>query len=222
MTIVIPANVIPLLYSGLQLDLWQRVLPELAEFLERPGRAEHPEWFTEAFAHLDRTRALLEEIDWPRTRPPARAEVAEEHRAALLAALYAERDAQRCLAQDARGAARDLELRERSARGVEAIERFLAVLVQDEAQAPVESGTAGRFTDPRGIERAIVLQVLRDDHHTRWTRGELERELYDVEPQAIDDALKRLHAKGAVHLEHRQIRASRGVNYLSTLEMVGI
>jgi hypothetical protein len=222
MTIVIPADVLPLLYSGLQLDLWQRVLPELTELLERPGRAEHPERFTQAFARLDRQRALLEEIDWPRTRPPAATEIAKEHHAALLAGLYAERDAQRYLAQDARGTKRDLELRERSARAVEAIELFLAVLVQDDAQAPVERGTAGRFTDPHGIERAIVLQLLRDDHHTRWTRRELERELNDVAPQAIDDALKRLQTRGAVHLEHRQIRAARGINYLSTLGMVGI
>lgn len=62
-TITIPADVVPLLYAGLQLDLWQRIVPELDEMLERPGRAEHPEWFTEHFERFCRTLALLEEVE---------------------------------------------------------------------------------------------------------------------------------------------------------------
>jgi hypothetical protein len=70
-TIIIPADVVPLVYSGLQLDIWQRVMPELDELFVRRGRLEDPEWFTEPFERLDRTRALLEEIDWPRAHVPA-------------------------------------------------------------------------------------------------------------------------------------------------------
>jgi hypothetical protein len=69
-TITIPADVVPLVYSGLQLDIWQRVMPELDELFVRKGRVGHPEWFTEPF---------------------------EPHREVLLSALQAELQMQRDL-----------------------------------------------------------------------------------------------------------------------------
>ncbi len=50
--------------------------------------------------------------------------------------------------------------------------------------------------DPGVAERAIVLQVLRDDHHERWTRKELKREIYDIKGRTINKALKRLQEGG--------------------------
>jgi hypothetical protein len=96
--ITIPADVVPLVYSGLQLDIWQGVMPELDELFVRRGRVEHPEWFTESFERLDRTRALLEEIDWPRTSVPAEAVIDfDAHDEALLSALQGELQMQRDL-----------------------------------------------------------------------------------------------------------------------------
>jgi hypothetical protein len=87
-TITIPADVVPLLYSGLQLDIWQGVMPELDELFLRPGRAEHPEWFTEPFRRFDQIRELLDLIDWPRADPPVDLGVEfGRHREALLSAL---------------------------------------------------------------------------------------------------------------------------------------
>lgn len=93
------------------------------------------------------------------------------------------------------------------------------------ARAVAESAEleiAGGFTDPSGIGRAIVLQVLRDDHATRWDRAELVRELYDVDPRAIGAALARLKARGAIDLEGEQAMASVCARYLSALGMLGI
>jgi hypothetical protein len=71
-------------------------------------------------------------------------------------------------------------------------------------------------------ERAIVLQVLRDDHDERWSRGELERELYDVQPLAIGEALGRLREEGVVHLSGELVWASRCARHLDALGMISI
>lgn len=34
--------------------------------------------------------------------------------------------------------------------------------------------------DPEIAQRAVVLQVLRDDHDERWSRAELEAQAFDV------------------------------------------
>ncbi len=52
--------------------------------------------------------------------------------------------------------------------------------------------------DPSVAERAIVLQVLRDDHDARWSLAELEAEAFDVVPSALTGALADLERHGAV------------------------
>jgi hypothetical protein len=76
--------------------------------------------------------------------------------------------------------------------------------------------------DDEIAERAIVLQVLRDDHEARWSRAELEREIYDIEPMAIGDALERLRREGVVHLSGELVWASRCARHLDALGMVSI
>jgi DNA-binding HxlR family transcriptional regulator len=78
------------------------------------------------------------------------------------------------------------------------------------------------YTDPDGIERAIVLQVLRDDHHERWTRKELKRELRDVRRRSIDKALGRLEEEGVVELDGEYVWPSRCAQHLDALGMVSI
>jgi hypothetical protein len=46
----------------------------------------------------------------------------------------------------------------------------------------------GEWTRDEQAERAIALQVLRDDHPEQWTRAELEAEIRDRDAQAIADA----------------------------------
>jgi hypothetical protein len=76
--------------------------------------------------------------------------------------------------------------------------------------------------DPKVAERAIVMQVLRDDHDEHWTRTELEREASDHDPPAIHRALRQLRAEDVVLLEGDQIRASRCAHYLDTLDLLAI
>lgn len=71
-------------------------------------------------------------------------------------------------------------------------------------------------------ERAIVLQVLRDDRPERWSRAELEREIFDIAPLAISDALERLREEGVVHLSGELVWASRCARHLDALGMVSI
>ena len=71
-------------------------------------------------------------------------------------------------------------------------------------------------------ERAIVLQVLRDDCDERWSRAELEREIYDIEPLAINEALERLRDEGVVHLSGEFAWASRCARRLDALGMISI
>ena len=75
---------------------------------------------------------------------------------------------------------------------------------------------------PEVAERAVILQVLRDDHDERWSRAELEREIYDIPPHDIADALERLRQEGVVHLSGELVWASRCALHLDQLGMVSI
>jgi len=78
------------------------------------------------------------------------------------------------------------------------------------------------LTDQEIAERAVVLQVLRDDHDERWSRAELEREIYDIEPLAISDAVERLRQEGVVHTTGELVWASCCAWRLDALGMVSI
>ncbi len=75
--------------------------------------------------------------------------------------------------------------------------------------------------DPR-IERAIILQLLRDDHGDRWSRAELEVEISNVEPLDISDALARLDQDGIVQISGESVSASRVVRRLDELGLIAI
>lgn len=72
------------------------------------------------------------------------------------------------------------------------------------------------------VERAIVLQVLREDHEERWCRTELGREIADFDRVAIDEALLRLADDGVVQCSGVVVCASRAARRLDELEMIGI
>jgi hypothetical protein len=77
------------------------------------------------------------------------------------------------------------------------------------------------WTDEQA-ERAIVLQVLRDDHPERWTRVELKEEIEDRTAQAIADALARLEAAGVVILDGEHMQASQCARRMDYLGLVSI
>jgi hypothetical protein len=77
-------------------------------------------------------------------------------------------------------------------------------------------------TDEEQIERALVLQVLRDDHPERWTRAELEAEVFDFDPLTVNEALTRLAAVGVVILDGERVRASACARRIDALELIAI
>jgi hypothetical protein len=71
-------------------------------------------------------------------------------------------------------------------------------------------------------ERAVVLQVLRDDHDERWARADLVRELFDLERSVLDGALARLEREGVLCAEGPVVRASSTARHLDALELIGV
>jgi hypothetical protein len=93
----------------------------------------------------------------------------------------------------------------------------------ERAVLPMRSeGNGCELRDDEVAERAIVLQVLRDDCDQRWPRAELESEIYDIDPLAISDALERLREEGVVHLAGELVWASRCARRLDALGMISI
>lgn len=74
----------------------------------------------------------------------------------------------------------------------------------------------------RRVERAIVLQALRDDHDQGWSRAELEAGLDQADPIAISDALTVLNDEGVIELAGETVRASRAAMHLDKLGMIAI
>jgi len=73
-----------------------------------------------------------------------------------------------------------------------------------------------------GAQCLVVLQLLRDDHALRWSRGELERELYDVDSKAIGVALERLREQGVVNGDGERVWASACARHLDAMGFICI
>jgi hypothetical protein len=68
-------------------------------------------------------------------------------------------------------------------------------------------------------ERAILLQLLRDDHDERWTPTELVNETTGLGPRAIRAGLARLSAEGVTVELDGHVLASRCARRLDDLEL---
>jgi DNA-binding HxlR family transcriptional regulator len=79
-----------------------------------------------------------------------------------------------------------------------------------------------RSNDLWMVERAVVLQILRDDHEERWARAELAREIPDFAPAVLDEALTHLDRDGVLHREESSVWASRAARRLDALELISI
>jgi hypothetical protein len=77
-----------------------------------------------------------------------------------------------------------------------------------------------RGRDRRMVERAVVLQVLRDDHEECWSRVELADEVSDFETAVLELALARLEGDGVVRLEDGRVAASRAARRLDELGLI--
>ncbi len=72
------------------------------------------------------------------------------------------------------------------------------------------------------VERAIVLQTLREDHDRHWSRDELTAELHHADPRTIDEALTRLKDEGVIELAGEIARASPATLCLDELGMIAV
>jgi hypothetical protein len=70
--------------------------------------------------------------------------------------------------------------------------------------------------------RAIVLQVLRDDHDELWTRAELLKEMDDIDPAIVSAQLSRLAGEGAVSIDGERVKASPCARCMDALGLVAI
>jgi hypothetical protein len=75
---------------------------------------------------------------------------------------------------------------------------------------------------PSEIERAIVLQLLSDEHHTRWSYSELTLVLADLPPADVREAILRLDADGVLERRGERIWASRPTRRLDELALIAV
>jgi hypothetical protein len=71
-------------------------------------------------------------------------------------------------------------------------------------------------------ERAVILQLLRDDHDERWTLAELLSEIPDFGPRAVRAGLARLVAEGVAVTLGDCILASRCARRFDDLDLIGL
>jgi|HubBroStandDraft_6_1064221.scaffolds.fasta_scaffold1696861_2 hypothetical protein len=79
-----------------------------------------------------------------------------------------------------------------------------------------------RGQDVWRVERAIVLQVLRDDRDQRWSRARLASEISDFEPALIELALSRLQQDKVLSSTGTRVSASSATRRLDQLELIGV
>jgi hypothetical protein len=71
------------------------------------------------------------------------------------------------------------------------------------------------------LERAIILQLLRDDRDANWSREELLEELGGEMPP-LQDALVRLRGYGLLSIADQQVSASPAARRLDELGLIGV
>ena len=81
--------------------------------------------------------------------------------------------------------------------------------------------TGSRAVEDSRLERAIVVQLLRDDREQKWSRAELSVEL-GAEAPAVEEALRRLARDGILCLAEEEVWASRAARRLDELGLIGL
>ena len=79
-----------------------------------------------------------------------------------------------------------------------------------------------RIDDPAIVRRAAVLQILSGDREKRWSAAELARELYDLDRDALDNALGILEHAGVLERAGETVNASRATRQLDELDLIAV
>jgi hypothetical protein len=77
-------------------------------------------------------------------------------------------------------------------------------------------------SDTHFEQRAIVHQLLDDEHTERWTPKQLQRALSDIAPETIQEALAELEEAGVAWRLDEYVGASRCARYLFSLDLICI
>jgi hypothetical protein len=72
------------------------------------------------------------------------------------------------------------------------------------------------------LERAIILQLLREDHEPMWSRGQLMTELQSNRSELVEEALRRLEQEGVLGFSEQAAWASRAARRLDELGLIGV
>jgi hypothetical protein len=73
----------------------------------------------------------------------------------------------------------------------------------------------------RRLERAIVLELLSEDHDERWPREELAASLR-ADRSTLDAAVERLRVEGVLLLDGEDALASPCARRIDALELIGV
>lgn len=73
----------------------------------------------------------------------------------------------------------------------------------------------------RRLERAIVLELLAEDHDERWPREELAASLR-VDRSVLDAAVERLRDEAVLLLDGEDVLASPCARRIDALELIGV
>jgi DNA-binding HxlR family transcriptional regulator len=76
--------------------------------------------------------------------------------------------------------------------------------------------------DPAIVQRAVILQILAEDSEKRWSAAELRRELYNIEPHALHNALIMLEHAGVLERAVETVYASRAARRLDEMGLIAV
>ena len=83
-----------------------------------------------------------------------------------------------------------------------------------------------RAADGVGLERAVILQLLRDDHERMWSREQLLTELdfdrSEIGREVVEQALRRLEQEGVIGVSAAAVWASSAARRLDELGLIGV
>jgi len=79
----------------------------------------------------------------------------------------------------------------------------------------------GTNEDNIGTERVVLLHLLTEDRE-RWTREQLQAALVDVDPEAIDEALRTMAELGLTVADGESFAASPGARRVDAMGLIGI
>jgi hypothetical protein len=79
-----------------------------------------------------------------------------------------------------------------------------------------------RSEHDRRIERAVVLQVLRDDHQRLWPVGELKVGLAPIAAPVVASAVDRLEQADVVRVQFASVWASSAARRLDELGLIAV